>query len=124
MGGEGRLRDADGGANLEVGSVDENIVAVNHAPFITAWRGAQMILVVIDFVGAIPVLVLDGCALVPFLVFNVGVVVVMVLGNGYGCAAHKACGKDCEGKNCVKLFHWDLLQSLDARGTAGLCAFR
>ena len=96
MGGEGRLRDADGGANLEVGSVDENVVAVNHAPFITAWRGAQVILVVIDFVGAIPVFVLDDDAPMPFFVFDVGVVVVMVLGNGYGCAAHKACGKDRE----------------------------
>ena len=82
MGGEGRLRDADGGANLEVGSVDENVVSVNHAPFITAWRGAQVILVVIDLIGAIPVFVLDDGTFVPFLVFDVAVVVMMVLGNG------------------------------------------
>jgi hypothetical protein len=94
MGGEGGLRNADGGANLEGRDVGENVVAVNHAPFVTAWRGAQMILVVIDFVAAIPVVLLDGRALVPFLVFDVSVIVVMVLGQGD--AAHKACGKDCE----------------------------
>ena len=97
MGGEGRLRDADGGANLEVGRVDENVVAVNHAPFVTAWRGAQVILVVIDLVAAIPIFVLDDGTLVPFLVFDVRVVVTMVLivmVLGEGDAAHQAGGED------------------------------
>src|ERR1700722_5643363 len=92
MGGGGRLRDADGGANLEVGTVHENVVAINHAPLVTARRGAQVILVVIDLIGAIPVFVLDDGTFVPFLVFDVGVVVVMVLGDGD--AAHQAGGED------------------------------
>ena len=41
-----------------------------------------MILVVIDFVAAVPVFVFDDCALLPLFVLDVGVVVVMVLGNG------------------------------------------
>ena len=84
---KGALRDAHDGADLERRAVRENIVAINHAPFVTLWRGAQVILVVIDFIATIPVLVLDGCAFPPFLVLYVRVVVVIVLGKGG--ASHK-----------------------------------
>jgi len=88
------LRYADHSADLERRAVRENVVAIHHSPFVTPWRGAQVILLVIDFIASIPVLVLDGCAFLPFLVFDVRVVVVMVLGKGD--TAHKARGKDRE----------------------------
>ena len=91
---EGELRYADDGANLERRAVREHVVAINHTPFLTPWRGAEVILVVVDFIAAIPVLVFDGCALLPFLVLGVSVVVVMVLGKGD--VSHKTCGKDRE----------------------------
>ena len=90
----GALGDADDGANLEGRSVGENVTTVHHAPFVAPWRGGEVILVIIDFIAAIPVFVLDGGASLPFLVFDVGVVVVMVLGKGDD--AHKACGEDRE----------------------------
>lgn len=105
MEGEGGLPYADEGADLERRDVHENVVAIEHAPFVTPWRGAQVILAVIDFIAAIPVFVSDGCALPPFLVLDVSVVVVMVpiLGVvvmvpvlGKGDTSHKTCGEDRE----------------------------
>ena len=113
---EGALRYADDGADLERRAVRENIATVNHAPFVTPWRGGQVILVVVDFITAIPIFVSDGLAPLPFLVFDVGVVVVMVLGKGD--AAHEACRKDRECQNSVQLFHWELLLNLDAHETS------
>jgi hypothetical protein len=62
-----------------------------------------VILAVIDFIAAIPVFVSDGCALPPFLVLDVTMVVVMVpiLGVvvvvlGKGDTSHKTCGEDRE----------------------------
>ena len=86
------LRYAHNRANPERRTVGENVVAVYRTPFVTPWRGAQVILVVIDLVGAIPVFVLNDGTLVQFLVLDVGVVVVMVLGDGD--AAHQAGGED------------------------------
>ena len=42
---------------------------------VTARRGGQVILVVIHLIAAIPVLVLDGSAFLPFLMLDVGVAV-------------------------------------------------
>ena len=64
-------------------------------------------MVVIDLIGALPVFVLDHCASLPFLVLDIRVVVVMVLGKGD--AAHKACGKNRECESTVQLFHKQLL---------------
>src|ERR1035441_8793668 len=102
----GALVYADDGADLERRDVHENVVAVNHTPFVTSWRGAQVILVVVGHsITAIPVFVLDGCASPPFLVFDISVVImtvlvlvvvmtVLILGNGD--TAHETCGKDRE----------------------------
>jgi hypothetical protein len=85
---------ADNGADLERRDVHENVVAINHAPLVTVWRGTQVILGLVDFITAIPVLLLDGYAFPPFLVLDVSVVVMMVLGSGH--ATHETCGKDRE----------------------------
>jgi len=85
---------ADGGADLERRAIRENILAINRTPFVTPWRGAQMILVIVDFIAAIPVFVSDGCTFLPFFVLDVRVVVVVVLGEGG--TTHKAGRKDCE----------------------------
>ena len=90
----GALGDADDGADLEGRAVGENVMAVHYTPFVTPGRGAEVILAVIDSIAAIPVFVSDGCISLPFLVLDVRVVVVMVLGKDG--AAHKACGKDRE----------------------------
>ena len=88
------LRYADGGADLERRAIREKVLAINHTPFVTPWWCAQMVLVVIDFIAAIPVFVFDGCTPLPFFVLDVCVVIVVVLGDGD--ATHKACRKDCE----------------------------
>ena len=72
------LRNADYGADLKIGTVGEYVVAIYLAPLVTARRGGQVILVVIHLIAAILVLVLDGSAFLPFLLLDVGVVVVMV----------------------------------------------
>ena len=82
--------------DLEVRAVHQNVMAIDHAPFVTRRRGGQMILVVVDSFGAIPVFVLDDGASLPFLMFNVCVVVVMVLGLGNWGNAREACGKNCK----------------------------
>ena len=108
----GGLRYADDHAELERGAVGENVIAVNHTPFVTPWRGVQVILAVVDSIAAIPVFVLEARAFPPILVFDVTVVVVMapVLGVvvmvpvlavvvivlGKGDTAHKTCGKERE----------------------------
>jgi hypothetical protein len=79
---------------LIVGAVGENVVAIHHAPFVAVWRGGQVILVVVDFVAATPIFLLNGCAFLPFLVLDVRVVVVLVLGKGD--AARETCRKDRE----------------------------
>src|SRR5579863_6895845 len=91
------LWDADYGADLEVGGVGEYVVAIDHAPFVSTWRRGEMILVVIRLFAAVPVFVLDGSAFSPFLVLDIGVVVVAVLVMvlGKGNTAHKSCGEDC-----------------------------
>jgi hypothetical protein len=99
----GALRYANDGANLERRAVGENILAVDPTPFVTPWRGAQMILAVIDFFAAVPVFVFDRSTFLPFFVLDVCVVVVMILGKG--ADAHKACGEDRECQNSVQLFH-------------------
>src|SRR5271170_578618 len=72
---EGALRYADDSANLVRRAVGENVIAVYHTPFVTPWRGAEMmILVVIDFIAAIPVFVFDWSTFLPFLVLDVCVV--------------------------------------------------
>ena len=110
MEGEGGLRYADDGADLEVRDVGENVVAVNQTPLVTPWRGAQVILAVVDLIAAIPVVVIEAGAFPPILVFDITVVVAMalvlgvvvvVLGIvvmilGKGDTSHKTCGKDCE----------------------------
>jgi hypothetical protein len=53
-----------------------------------------MVLMVIDSFTAIPVFVPDGSAFLPFFVFNVRVVVVVILGEG--SATHKARRKNRE----------------------------
>jgi hypothetical protein len=88
------LRNADGGADLVRRAISENVVAINRTPFVTPWWCAQMVLVVIDFIATIPVFVFDGCTFLPFFVFDVRVVVLMVVGEGD--ATHKARRKDCE----------------------------
>jgi hypothetical protein len=85
---KGALRDADDSANLEGRAVGENVVAIHPTPFLTPWRGAEVTLAVIDFIAAIPVFVFDWCTFLPFLMLDVLVVVVMVLGKGD--AGHKA----------------------------------
>src|ERR1700691_2997287 len=97
---EDRLRYADDGADRERGAVYENVVAVNHAPFVSAWRGAQVILAVVDFIGAVPVFVFDDCASLPIFVFDVRVIVVMVLILGHGDTPDKTCGSDTSRKAC------------------------
>ena len=91
---EDALGYANDGANLKRRAVSENVVAVHHTPFVTPWRGAEVVLAVIDLIAAIPVFVFDWSTFLPFLVLDVSVVVVMFLGKGD--AAHKACGKDRE----------------------------
>ena len=100
---EGALRYADDGTNLGRRAVGEDVVAVHHTPFVTSWRGGEMILAVIDLIAAIPVFVFDWSTFLPFLVLDVCVVVVMVLGKGD--AARKTCGEDRERQNSVQLFH-------------------
>src|ERR1700729_1726157 len=56
------LRYAHNRANPERRTVGENVVAVYRTPFVTPWRGIEMILVVIDFIAALPVFVFDWCA--------------------------------------------------------------
>jgi hypothetical protein len=68
---KGALWYVDNGANLEGRTISENVMAVHHTPFVTPRRGAQVILAVVDFIGAIPVFVLDGGASLPFLVLDV-----------------------------------------------------
>ena len=82
IGCERALRYADDGADFEVRAVRENIVAINPAPFVTPWRGVQVIVAVVDSIAAIPVLVLHTFTFLPFLVLDIRVVVVMVLGKG------------------------------------------
>lgn len=53
-----------------------------------------MILVIINFIAAVPVFMSDRSTFLPFLMLDVCVIVVMVLRKG--AAAHKACGEDCE----------------------------
>jgi hypothetical protein len=91
---EGALPYADDGANLERRAVGENVIPVHHSPFLTPWWGAVVILAVIDSIASIPVIVFDWCTFLPFLVLDVCVIVVMILGKGN--AAHKVCGKDRE----------------------------
>ena len=62
---------ADGGPDLERRAIRLNVVAVNHTPFVTPRWCAQMVLVVIDFIAAIPVFVFDWSPLLPFLVLDV-----------------------------------------------------
>jgi hypothetical protein len=88
------LRYADDGADLERRAIRENVLAINRTPFITPWWRAQMVLVVINFIAAIPVFVFHGCAFLPFFVLDVRVVVVVVLGEGDG--TYEACRKDCK----------------------------
>jgi hypothetical protein len=97
MDAESKLLYADDGADLERRAVRENVVAVDHAPFITPWRGTQMRLVVIDPVAAIPVFVVDDRASLPFSMLDVSVVVAMVPVLGDGDAPHKSGGKDRKG---------------------------
>ena len=89
------LRYADGGADLVRRAVRENVMAINCTPFVTPRWCAQMVLVVIDFIAAIPVLVSDGCAFLPFFMFDVRVIIVVVLGNSN--ATQKTGRKDCKG---------------------------
>ncbi len=49
----------DDGADLERRAVRENVVAINHPPFVTPWGRAQVALAVVDFIAAIPVFVFD-----------------------------------------------------------------
>jgi hypothetical protein len=51
---------ADDGADLERRAVRENVAAINHTPFVTPWRRAQVALAVVDFIAAIPVFVFDA----------------------------------------------------------------
>jgi hypothetical protein len=113
---DGALRYADDSANLKRRAVGEDIVTVHRTPLVTPWRGAEMTLAVIDFIAAIPVFVFDWSTFLPFLVLDVCMVVVMVLGKGD--AAHKASGKNRERQNSVQLFHCQLLQNLDAHETS------
>ena len=122
----GGLRYADDGADLERPDVRQNVVAIDHTPFVTAWRGAEVILAVVDSIAAIPVLVLEARTFPPIPVFDVTVVVVMVpvvvmtvlgvvmmvavLGVvvmvlGKGDAPPETGGKDRERQNSVQLFH-------------------
>jgi hypothetical protein len=71
-----------------------------------------MIFVVINFIAAVPVFMSDRSTFLPLLMLDVCAIVVMVLGKG--AAAHKACGEYRECQNNVQLFHWELLQRLDA----------
>ena len=88
------LRYAHDSADLERRAIRENVLAINRTPFVPLWWCAQMVLVVIDFIAAIPVFVFDGRTFLPFFVLDVRVVVVVVLGEGD--ATHKACRKDCK----------------------------
>jgi len=83
----GLLRDANDSANLVRRTICEDVVAVHHTPFVTSRRSAEMIVVVINAFAAIPVSLFDWNTFLPFLVLNVCMVVVMVLGKG--AAAHK-----------------------------------
>lgn len=99
------LRYADNSADLERRGVGENVVPIHHTPLVTARRGAQVGLAVVDSIAAIPILAPDGRALLPFPVFDVSVIIamvaivmvlvsVMVLGK---CGATRQTGgKDCE----------------------------
>jgi hypothetical protein len=66
-------------------------IAVDHTPFVSTWRGAQMILGVTTLSPRSQSSCLIGA---PFFhsLLDVCVIIVMVLGKGV--AAHKACGKD------------------------------
>jgi hypothetical protein len=65
------LWNANGGADLKRRAIRENVLAINHTPFVTPWWCAQMVVVVIDFIAAIPVFVFDGYTFFPFFVLDV-----------------------------------------------------
>ena len=78
-------------------------MAIDHTPFVTPGRGAEMILVVINFIAAVPVFMSERSTFLPILMLDVRAIVVMFLGKG--AAAHKACGEGCECQNNVQPFH-------------------
>ena len=76
----------DHGGDDARGDCGEDVVAVDFAPFIAAGRGAEVIVaVVVDALGAIPVLRLHVVALLPLVVTDVllvvGIVVVVLRGE-------------------------------------------
>ena len=79
----------------------ENVVAVDFAPFITAGRGTEVVLVIVDVLGALPVLMTHCGAFFPFLVVNILVVIaavitiVVLVRDGGEVGAHQG---DCEEK--------------------------
>lgn len=101
----------DDRANLETANIDEDVIAINQSPLISAGRRIQMVLAVIDAFAAVPVFVPDVLASPPFLmlyivmIVSVSIVIVMILGIGDGRTGKKAGRQKGERYSVASFIH-------------------
>jgi hypothetical protein len=107
----GSLVGDDDRANLEIANIDEDVIAVDQPPLISAGRRIQMVLMVIDAFAAVPVFVPDVLPSLPFLVLyivmiiSVFIVIVMFLGIGAGRTGKKAGRQECDRYSIASFIH-------------------
>jgi hypothetical protein len=70
-----------------------HVIPIDLAPLISRWRTAKTVLLIIDLIASVPVLLLNLCARLPFVVLLLSVVVGMILGHGrHACQNHSQDG--------------------------------